>query len=36
MPTYKAPVRDMKFLLHEILGISDLANLISFRKSMST
>ncbi len=30
MPTYKAPVRDMKFLLHEILGASDLAKFEQF------
>ena len=30
MPSYKAPIRDMKFLLHEILNISDLAKYEQF------
>jgi len=30
MPTYKAPVRDMKFLLHEMLGVTSLAKFEQF------
>lgn len=31
MPTYKAPTRDMKFILHEVLEISRFAELDSFK-----
>ncbi|NNC37143.1 MAG: acyl-CoA dehydrogenase [Acidimicrobiales bacterium] len=31
MPTYKAPTRDMKFVLHELLEISRFAELDSFK-----
>jgi len=31
MPTYKAPTRDMKFILHEVLDISRFAELESFK-----
>ena len=30
MPSYKAPVRDMQFLLHEVLGFEDLTNYEAF------
>ncbi len=30
MPSYKAPIRDMKFILHEMLNISDLAKYDQF------
>ena len=30
MPSYKAPVRDMKFILHEMLNITDLAKYDQF------
>lgn len=30
MPSYKAPVRDMQFLLHEVLGFEDLQNFEAF------
>ncbi len=30
MPTYRAPVRDMKFLLHEILNVAELAQYEQF------
>ncbi len=31
MPTYKAPIRDMKFLLHEVLNLSQYSDLPSFQ-----
>ena len=33
MPTYKAPTRDMKFLLHEFLNVSRYAELDSFKEA---
>ncbi|MEL6687613.1 MAG: acyl-CoA dehydrogenase N-terminal domain-containing protein, partial [Pseudomonadota bacterium] len=30
MPSYKAPVRDMQFLLHEVLGYEDLTKYDAF------
>ena len=30
MPSYKAPVRDMQFLLHEVLGFEDLKSYEAF------
>jgi len=30
MPSYNAPVRDMKFLLHEVLGFEDLTKYDAF------
>ena len=33
MPTYKAPVRDQKFLLHEVLELSRFSELESFKEA---
>ncbi|WP_439817760.1 acyl-CoA dehydrogenase C-terminal domain-containing protein [Zavarzinia sp. CC-PAN008] len=33
MPSYKAPVRDMQFVLHDVLGIARYANLSGFSEA---
>ncbi len=33
MPSYSAPVRDMKFILHEVLGLDGYGNLDAFKEA---
>src|SRR5690554_4697933 len=33
MPTYKAPLRDMRFVLHELLGVEQVARLPGYEEA---
>src|SRR3546814_19921324 len=33
MPTYKAPLRDMRFVLHELLGVERIAELPGYAEA---
>ena len=33
MPTYKAPIEDIKFVLHDVLGFDDLTKIPAFEEA---